>query len=326
MKSLKSALSARPGRIRASLLVLAASVLSLGATATAFGQAPALSEPGGQGGLYRPAPPVAADQAQIVFFRSASEAAVPSGAAHVYVDGELEGALMPEGYTRFCVAKGAHSVEAYVDDAPLYAGKANPKTVANVEGGKTYFVGVSEDGSGAPVPYGRADAERLLKNSREQNRIINRASAVVPCRYQAEPVAAAAPLSITINASVLFEFGHGDAESVTSEGREELRHVAEKIRSLPAGSVAGVTIAGYADPIGRDSYNLALSERRAQAVGAVLSDYGIAPGLIQTVGMGSAEPVVDCPAKGDRATLLACNAPNRRVEITVERTRRANES
>lgn len=138
-----------------------------------------------RGGVYRTAPAVAPEQAQVVFFRSATSA--PSaGAAHVYVDGEFHAALMPNGFTRLCVAPGAHSLEAYIDDAPLYAGKSQPKTPAVLEGGRTVFVAVSEMGEGAPVPHGKREAERMLKGAREQRQVISRADRVQPCREPSE--------------------------------------------------------------------------------------------------------------------------------------------
>jgi len=134
-----------------------------------------------RGGVYRAVPAVAPELAQVVFFRSATS--TPSaGAAHVYVDGEFHAALMPNGFTRLCVAPGVHSLEAYIDDAPLYAGKSQPKTPAVLEGGRTVFVAVSEMGEGAPVPHGKREAERMLKGAREQRQVISRAVRVQPCR------------------------------------------------------------------------------------------------------------------------------------------------
>ncbi|WP_233871712.1 OmpA family protein [Paraburkholderia adhaesiva] len=249
-----------------------------------------------------------------------------TGAAHVYVDGELEGALMPDGYTRFCVTKGAHSIEAYIGDAPLYAGKFDPKTQATLQGGATYFIGVSKNGTGGPVPYRRDDAERLLQTSHEATYIINRASAVVPCRYRPAPVAPVveAPTRFELNASVLFDTDRGDVSSLKPEGRNELKKIAEQILLLPPGSVAGVTVVGHADPMGSRSHNQTLSEQRARTVGAVLSQYGLTRSMIRTVGMGSDEPVVNCPSKGARSEVALCNAPNRRVEIKVEHARPVN--
>jgi len=312
-------------RIRERCFVFALSMLSLSVTTTAFAETDPSSEEPRQGQIYRRAPAVSPDYAQIVFFRAAGQSSSSNEAAHVYLNGELEGALMPDGYTRFCVKKGTHSVEAYIGDAPLYAGKADPRTEINVEGGGTYFLGVSENGTGEPVPFRRADAERLLKHSREQINIINRASAVVPCGDQPEPVAAN-PVRFKLDTSVLFDFGQGQLSAMTAAGRNELKKIAEQIVARSPNTVLHVTVLGHADPIGSATYNLKLSEERARTVGDVLSQQGVPSGMIRTVGMGSAEPVVRCASTGDRAKRISCNAPNRRVEINVESPRPDNEA
>lgn len=134
------------------------------------------------GPVYEAVPAVAADLAQVVFFRPAAAGpAAAGGAAHVYVDGQLHAALLPHGFTRLCLDPGSHTLEAYIGDAPLFAGKSNPATRVHLEGRKTYFVAVSE-GGGDPQPYRRADAERLLAGAHEQRYVISRASTVVHCR------------------------------------------------------------------------------------------------------------------------------------------------
>jgi OOP family OmpA-OmpF porin len=295
--------------------IFAVSMLMLAATPTAFGATV-------KGDVYRPALAVSEDQAQVFFFRRASPLAstYANDAAHVYVDGHLEGALMPGGHTRFCVKRGTHSIEAYIGDAPLYAGKTHPKTQLELDGGETSFVAVAENGTGEPVEFGRPEAEALLRKSREQRHIINRASAVVPCVAPAPaPVAPPQrPVEFKLNAEVLFEFGRSDIASITHAGLDELKKTAEQILALPPDVVARVTVVGHADPIGKRGYNLALSQQRAQTVGEMLSRYGVSTGLIHTDGAGSAEPVVHCPPTDDRAERIGCNAPNRRVEVNVE--------
>jgi len=331
MTSSNKAAFARRPVVSRSVVLLAASMLSLTATSAAFAQALEAnlsSQPSTRGQVYRPVPAAAPDLAQIVFFRSA-QAPAANGPAHVYVNGEFEGSVMPNGYTRFCVRQGIYSLEAYTGDAPRYAGKTDPKTEINVEGGGTYFIGVSENGSGEPVPFRRADAERLLRHSREQVHVINRASAVVPCGDQPHAVAAPAadaPLRFRLDSAVLFDFGQSDPSAITTNGRNEIKKVAEQILALPQNSVTRVTVQGHADPIGNALSNQKLSEARARTVSQVLSENGIPAGVLRTEGLGSSKPVVRCPPSGDKAKRVSCNAPNRRVEIVVERTQTNGEA
>jgi outer membrane protein OmpA-like peptidoglycan-associated protein len=82
-----------------------------------------------------------------------------------------------------------------------------------------------------------------------------------------------------------------------------------------------VTITGYTDRLGTEAYNQKLSERRAAAVKSYLVGKGVASGRLDAIGRGEANPVVQCDDT-DRARLIQCLEPNRRVEveqITIER-------
>ena len=91
--------------------------------------------------------------------------------------------------------------------------------------------------------------------------------------------------------------------------------------SLTNSSVTNVVITGYADRLGNDKYNQKLSERRANAVKDYLISKGVAANRLNATGKGESNPVVECKEK-NRAALVKCLEPNRRVEveqITVER-------
>ena len=71
-----------------------------------------------------------------------------------------------------------------------------------------------------------------------------------------------------------------------------------------------IEVAGHTDSRGSDSYNQALSERRAGSVADYLSSQGVSSQRIITVGMGESRPVADnSTASGQQS--------NRRVEITM---------
>jgi OOP family OmpA-OmpF porin len=99
----------------------------------------------------------------------------------------------------------------------------------------------------------------------------------------------------------------------------KLDEIAAALRANP--EIRQITITGHTDRLGSDAYNLALSQRRADAVKAYLASKGVAANRLIAVGKGKADPVVRCEDR-DRDALIACLQPNRRVEvesITVER-------
>jgi len=129
------------------------------------------------------------------------------------------------------------------------------------------------------------------------------------------PMAPVAPMvssqKITFQADALFDF---DKAVLKPEGKSKLDDLAAKIQSV---NLEVVVATGYTDKIGSDKYNDRLSLRRAQAVKAYLVSKGIEANRVYTEGKGKRNPVVtDCAQKNHKA-LVACLAPNRRVEVEV---------
>lgn len=131
------------------------------------------------GRAYQPVPVAAADQARVVYYRTDS-AGLANGSALLYVDRQFHTALLPGAYSAFCLTPGVHSLGAYLNDAPLYSGKHSEVFQANLQGGKTYFLRVSEHN--IPQPVARVTAERELAGSSEQIHMLSRAATVISCQ------------------------------------------------------------------------------------------------------------------------------------------------
>ncbi len=102
--------------------------------------------------------------------------------------------------------------------------------------------------------------------------------------------------------AVLFDF---DSATLKTESDATLQQMLAVLQADPS---ANIEIVGHTDWVGTDAYNLALSQRRAQAVVDWLIAHGIAATRVNAVGMGEAEPVAE-------NTNPAGRQQNRRVEI-----------
>ncbi|MGV6987414.1 OmpA family protein [Testudinibacter sp. P80/BLE/0925] len=114
-----------------------------------------------------------------------------------------------------------------------------------------------------------------------------------------------------LSGDFLFDF---DAGNLNANGKATLDGV---IRNLKAQNAKAVEISGYTDRLGSDSYNLALSQRRADAVKAYFVQQGFAPSAVTAIGRGKADQVAACETEQGQA-LRDCLKPNRRVVISAK--------
>jgi OOP family OmpA-OmpF porin len=117
---------------------------------------------------------------------------------------------------------------------------------------------------------------------------------------------------VTLQADAYFDF---DKATLKPAGREKLDELVSKLRTYE--NLQQIHVTAYTDRLGSDSYNMRLSERRAQAVMNYLVGHGIPASKIDARGMGEANPVVGCEGVRGRAALIKCLAPNRRAEIEI---------
>ena len=145
------------------------------------------------------------------------------------------------------------------------------------------------------------------------------APAARPAAPAPAPAPAAAPApgvqKITLASKALFDF---DKAVLKPEGKAAID--SEIISKLPGvQKLELVLVTGHTDRIGTQAYNQKLSERRADAVRDYLVSKGVAKDKIETLGMGKTQPLpgVTCNQKAMKE-LIACLAPNRRVEVEVK--------
>lgn len=117
-------------------------------------------------------------------------------------------------------------------------------------------------------------------------------------------IAIAQSIVIPQPANVLFEF---DSADLRADAIAKLGEVVQAMKQQPA---LEADVVGHADAQGSESYNLALSQRRAQAVSDYLATSGVASSRLNVKWRGESEPAF--PNTTDEFRAL-----NRRVEVTV---------
>lgn len=113
---------------------------------------------------------------------------------------------------------------------------------------------------------------------------------------------------MTLDAGKLFELNSARLAGPSAE----LDAFAAALKANP--DIAKVTITGHTDQLGSAAYNRGLSQRRANSVKAYLVSKGIAANRLVAQGVGSTKLVKDCK-EPNRAAMITCGAPNRRVEV-----------
>ncbi|UOO83286.1 OmpA family protein [Uruburuella testudinis] len=103
---------------------------------------------------------------------------------------------------------------------------------------------------------------------------------------------------------------------MNAAGKARLDEFATQVKRFDR--LRAIRIVGHTDRLGSDTYNLALSQRRAETVRQYLIQRGVPAGVMSAQGMGEAQPVQECSSDLGRTALIACLQPNRRVEIEVD--------
>ncbi|NWD46021.1 OmpA family protein, partial [Pseudomonas yamanorum] len=292
------------------MTILNVALLSAALASAQFASADEAFKPGSVSGkifgaAYSQVAPVAERQTQVVYYRPTGMDS-RQGAANVYIDREFHTALMPGGYTTFCVAPGQHSLGAYVNDAPQYKGKSTDVFSADLDGGKTYFLRVREDGYGAPQAVTRADAERELMGTRQQVQALSRASTVQACDNL--PMAPQAQFKeYALSGDVLFAFSKSGTRDITSMGRDAIGDLIAQLKRENT-NLNGIEVIGHTDAIGSASANYALGMQRAQTVRRLLVDGGLSSSAVTASSAGADQPISQ-GCYGSRSAQIACYAP-----------------
>lgn len=111
-------------------------------------------------------------------------------------------------------------------------------------------------------------------------------------------------IKVTMGSGILFGF---DSYQLSTNAKEDLSKLSE---TLDKYENTEIMVAGHTDNVGTDSYNEALSEKRAQAVASYLTQKGVKRNRFIVMGFGEDKP------EYDNDTELG-QKRNRRVELAI---------
>jgi len=103
---------------------------------------------------------------------------------------------------------------------------------------------------------------------------------------------------------ILFDF---DSANLKADAKESVKSLAGSLNQYPD---TEIKIIGHTDNTGTETYNMALSEKRAAAVKAFAVAQGVPTSRLTTLGKGFSEPIADNSTDAGRAA-------NRRVEVVI---------
>ena len=111
-------------------------------------------------------------------------------------------------------------------------------------------------------------------------------------------------IKITFDSGILFDV---DSSVLQSESKSNIESLANILNRYPD---TEIVVEGDTDSTGSEDYNLALSERRAQAVANYQISLGVDSERISIIGLGETNPVATNETVEGRQQ-------NRRVEIAI---------
>ena len=124
--------------------------------------------------------------------------------------------------------------------------------------------------------------------------------------------------NIVLKSDALFAFDkYTLADDIKPDGIMQLDAVARKLKDLQAKGNVSIYVIGHTDRLGDDSYNYALSQKRADTIKSYFQSKGVNPASITALGAGETKPVKDGCFSGTKKQMIDCLQPNRRVEINI---------
>ncbi len=244
---------------------------------------------------------ISEDIGRVVFLRKeAGNQHIPT----VFINDRVLGSLPPERYSESLVCPGEQTIRI---DTRTESNQRGTEQRLTVPAGSTQYLQVYESNdTNFDVRELTEDQVKDLSKGLSQSHIINRHQPI--CN---------APLKvlkhINLAADALFKF---DSTQMIPSGQARVDKLIQDIQSMGA-QVEQIRIIGYTDRLGTDAYNNKLSHDRAKTVAAYMKRHGLNIPTV-TDGRGKRDPVTNgCRNITNKAKLVQCLQPDRRVSIDL---------
>lgn len=251
--------------------------------------------------------------ASVIFYRAPE--AVAGQSVNIYANNEYITSLLPGAYQQVAICPENQLIYAdFAKQDPAYVRKHSLGINYNLEPEQIFFFEVAPDAqNGVTVrPIDPHTGQQAVQALKRQNHTLPRLDRKATCGQKMLK-------QYTLEASALFRFDKSDYANMLPKGKAEIQAISQDMQQYME-QITNISVIGHTDPDGSDSYNFKLSQDRALTVKQALESNGISGSLINTEGRGETQLIVhDCEAKHpkNRESRLACNQPNRRVEINV---------
>lgn len=241
--------------------------------------------------------PVPEGMSRLIFIRDSRNAPLQTS-INVGVNNRFLESIQPGNFARTMVCSGVSNLSAVTTGVKTNNLSRNDSSY-QLASGQTYFFQIEADsvGNARLMPLTLAQGRSLMQGKQLQDHQVNR---VVP---QCEPQGVA-PVLTELNI-----FFKTDKSTVAPIYYYDIQRVAEFMQQYPT---TVINLSGYADSRASSAYNLALSQRRANAVRAVLiNHFGISPNRITTLAYGESRAFASNKTATGRKK-------NRRVVATIQ--------
>lgn len=247
-------------------------------------------------------------EALAVFYRTAD---FQGPAVNVYINGDYQASVLDRGYTPVAVCANKQRISASYTTNQQF-GNRTKGTIETLPVQSIAFFKATTDSAGNPT-FVQVSEEQARSEMADLKGKVTQTLSRVQDSNNCENVVLR---DVALSAGALWGLNKFSYTDMLSQGKQEIAEFADYVKGNAA--VGRIEVRGYTDPEASESYNLALSQKRAETVRQALINAGVTQ-QISAVGYGETElKVANCAElhtnKADRA---ACNQPNRRVEITA---------